>query len=371
MAHYPPTRRPCTKMWEHTYFFVVIMVFMMVSQPAFAMKDIIHENKDRIPHRDEMDDYCRMAIAQKTEHTLGKFMSNKNQENKDKYIANLESLTKPSNCDTEERFKKIKQEMIDNNNHNCNYWILDTIREALDLNLETATEEKIKKALLKEENVKYIKQIVQVSKESAWMEKEFKEQFIGIAIRVSKQLQLQCEKYLEDWKGNVVKKTSELAQNIGMCSENKLYNDKYLLENQQFFNAALQFNKKADAKRSNVSNNDSNNDEVTDRKCCKYFTIVLCIIIIVIVVVILYSKNDEDEEKEEDEENPNTSADIEEGPSQDLGNSESIKHAIDNMNVVHKENKVDHDQIAGSHEKIDMDGLVNPNATVEEVHVSE
>jgi len=89
---------------------------------------------------------------------------------------------------------------------------------------------------------------------------------------------------------------------------------------------------------------------------CKYFTIVLCIIFIVIVAVILFSENDE--------ENLNTSADIEKGPSPDLGNSESIEQAIENMNVVHKENKFD--QIAGTHETIDVDGLFNVNTTVEE-----
>jgi len=248
----------------------------------------------------------------------------KGMENDD-YIIFFKTLKQPTELECkDDKFKEIRQKGLDEIN-------LKKIKEIIkDLDLYIwigddepiesvgKTEEKFENVLSAENNIKYLEQIIQISIDSPSLETETTD-IVGVAIRVSKRL-------------------------------NKPVTPKSTVVN---------------------SKDETNNVDVTDRKCCKYFTIVSCIIIIVIVVVILFSENDEEEEeeKEEDEENPNTPADIEEGSSQDLGNSESIKHAIDNMNVVHKGNKVV--QIASSREKIDVDGLVDVNATVEEVHVSE
>jgi len=432
MVRYPPKRRPCTKMWKHTNFFVLIMVFMMVSQPAFAMD---YNNRETFQMDDEFstadrfemmkedpDNNCKIAIDNMIAKTFKKFTDEPNKKNKDEYLVALDGLkeiprecsdvqfqkikqkmrceagigeviipvinknhdvkilaikqlNRPDECG-EEQFKKIKQEVIDAFNDQKLQALTQNIYSKLSNQSYSDRHKELKERIedILKLDAECLEQIVQISNGSPSFEIKYGKKIEGQVMKSAKHLQ--CKKYLEDWEKTVAdEKKFELAEHIDTCSKQNLYSGEDLRENQKIVDAASQFYKQAVIARKSNSiddvNSKSKDTNVTDGKCCKYFTIVSCIIIIVIVVVILFSENDEEEEEEneEDEENPNTPAEIEESLSQDLGNSESIKHAIDNMNVVHKENKVD--QIASSHEKIDVDGLVDVNATVEEVHVSE
>jgi len=343
MIHQPPKRLPFSKMWKHIYFFVVIMMFIIASQPAFAMNDSSQDEEERDPYTKVHDILKNKKLNlwfQNDEQTESKIIKAFKNKDNHKYVKRIFEIAKES-PDLGKSWKeypvgiaiRISKQMIDIENEMAMESIIDEYFEEEFFHNNTRSnnekEEMIRKAFL--ENDQFLKNIVRISNESPSLETEYAES-VGIAIRVSKKLD---------------KSTTGTDP--------------------KYSNAVSNGESNNDA----VTDHKSNNFNATDQKWCKYFTIVLCIIIIVIVVVILFSENDEEEEeaKKEDEENPNTPADIEESLSQDLGNSESIKHAIDNMNVVHKGNKVD--QIASSHEKIDVDGLFDVNETVEEVHVSE
>jgi len=292
---------------------------------ALTSLNLTHdENQNECNHYKGQFENCKENIKCRAVIVIEIMLTLKEPENDD-YINFFKTLKRPTDSELEckdDKFEEIRQEGLDDFNSR-------KINEIIDkLDLVEQTEKKVEKVLSAKNNIKYLKQIIQISIDSPSLETE-ETNIVGVAIRVSKRLNKPVTP-----KSTVVNSKDE-TNNVDVNSKNE-----------------------------------TNNVDVTDRKCCKYFTIVSCIIIIVIVVVILFSENDEEEEaKEEDEENPNTPADIEEVSFQDLENSESIKHAIDNMNVVHKGNKVD--QIASSREKIDGDGLVDVNATVEEVYVSE
>jgi len=145
MIRHPLAKRSYRKMWNPIYFFVVMIVFMMVSQPVFAT-DVIEEKKCEMAisaaitmqktiselealkesecKGEELEMLVDIENKQRCEQSVAFMLLNVNAASKEEFNTFVSELEQPAKC-TADEFEKIKQDIP------CRNAMQEAVQEAI------------------------------------------------------------------------------------------------------------------------------------------------------------------------------------------------------------------------------------------------